>query len=117
MDALERDRDILRSLDLALVVEIGSGSGVVSAFVACTFYFYEFPKNDFIQQSLLSSANSAISRVFNARVSTSRSSFFSLCTDLNPAASNCSQDTAQRNDVHCKTGAIICNLLDPLRFS
>ncbi|XP_062866712.1 methyltransferase N6AMT1 [Trichomycterus rosablanca] len=66
IDALEKDADLLQRSKPAVCVEVGSGSGVVSAFLA----------------SLIGPAA------------------LYLCTDVNPAAARCTEETSRRNDLH-----------------
>ncbi|XP_067298980.1 methyltransferase N6AMT1 [Pseudorasbora parva] len=63
MDALEKDADWLKGRRACVCLEVGSGSGVVSAFLA----------------SVLGSE------------------VLYLCTDVNPAAAQCTLQTSQRN--------------------
>ncbi|XP_036242015.1 methyltransferase N6AMT1 isoform X1 [Molothrus aeneus] len=67
LDALERDADSLREARVDICLEIGSGSGVVSTFLA---------------SSILGP---------NALY---------ICTDINPMAAYCTQETALLNNVH-----------------
>ncbi|NXF21749.1 HEMK2 methyltransferase, partial [Rhodinocichla rosea] len=67
LDALERDADSLREARVEICLEIGSGSGVVSTFVA---------------SSILGP------------------SALYICTDINPMAAYCTQETALINNVH-----------------
>ncbi|KAM3676916.1 methyltransferase N6AMT1 [Ammospiza maritima maritima] len=67
LDALERDADSLREARVEICLEIGSGSGVVSTFVA---------------SSILGPGA------------------LYLCTDINPMAAYCTQETALLNNVH-----------------
>ncbi|NXU20095.1 HEMK2 methyltransferase, partial [Pardalotus punctatus] len=66
LDALERDAGSLREARVEICLEIGSGSGVVSTFLA----------------SILGP------------------SALYLCTDINPMAAYCTQETALLNNVH-----------------
>ncbi|KAL7845881.1 hypothetical protein AOLI_G00240730 [Acnodon oligacanthus] len=63
IDALEADADLLRQRRPAVCLEVGSGSGVVSAFLA----------------------------------SVTGTEAFYLCTDLNPAAAQCTAETSRCN--------------------
>ncbi|XP_005491472.3 methyltransferase N6AMT1 isoform X1 [Zonotrichia albicollis] len=67
LDALERDADSLREARVEICLEIGSGSGVVSTFVA---------------SSILGPGA------------------LYICTDINPMAAYCTQETALLNNVH-----------------
>ncbi|XP_017663398.1 PREDICTED: hemK methyltransferase family member 2 isoform X1 [Lepidothrix coronata] len=67
LDALEQDAGRLREARVEICLEIGSGSGVVSTFLA---------------SSILGS------------------SALYICTDINPMAAYCTQETARLNDVH-----------------
>ncbi|NXB81749.1 HEMK2 methyltransferase, partial [Donacobius atricapilla] len=67
LDALERDAGRLREARVEICLEIGSGSGVVSAFLAA---------------SILGP------------------SALYICTDINPMAAYCTQETALLNNVH-----------------
>uniref|UniRef100_A0A8C3UJE7 Methyltransferase HEMK2 n=2 Tax=Catharus ustulatus TaxID=91951 RepID=A0A8C3UJE7_CATUS len=67
LDALERDAGRLREAGVEICLEIGSGSGVVSTFVA---------------SSILGP------------------SALYICTDINPMAAYCTQETALLNNVH-----------------
>ncbi|XP_051635734.1 methyltransferase N6AMT1 isoform X2 [Manacus candei] len=67
LDALEQDAGRLREARVEICLEIGSGSGVVSTFLA---------------SSILGS------------------SALYICTDINPMAAYCTQETARLNNVH-----------------
>ncbi|NXF09752.1 HEMK2 methyltransferase, partial [Smithornis capensis] len=67
LDALEQEAGSLREARVEICLEIGCGSGVVSAFLA---------------SSILGS------------------SALYLCTDINPLAAHCTQETALLNNVH-----------------
>ncbi|NXB96914.1 HEMK2 methyltransferase, partial [Vidua chalybeata] len=67
LDALERDAGSLREARVEISLEIGSGSGVVSTFLA---------------SSILGP------------------SALYICTDINPMAAYCTQETALLNNVH-----------------
>ncbi|XP_061858255.1 methyltransferase N6AMT1 isoform X2 [Colius striatus] len=67
LDALERDAAQLREAGVEICLEIGSGSGVVSTFLASSII---------------------------------GSSALYLCTDINPMAAYCTQETALLNNVH-----------------
>ncbi|XP_056345165.1 methyltransferase N6AMT1 isoform X1 [Oenanthe melanoleuca] len=67
LDALERDAGRLREAGVEICLEIGSGSGVVSTFLA---------------SSILGP------------------SALYICTDINPMAAYCTQETALLNNVH-----------------
>ncbi|XP_021405874.1 methyltransferase HEMK2 isoform X3 [Lonchura striata] len=67
LDALERDAGSLRGARVNICLEIGSGSGVVSTFLA---------------SSILGP------------------SALYICTDINPMAAYCTQETALLNNVH-----------------
>ncbi|NWI93834.1 HEMK2 methyltransferase, partial [Pitta sordida] len=67
LDALEQDAGSLREARVEICLEIGCGSGVVSAFLAA---------------SILGSST------------------LYLCTDINPMAAYCTQETALLNNVH-----------------
>ncbi|KAM6290205.1 methyltransferase N6AMT1 [Porphyrio hochstetteri] len=67
LDALEQDAARLRQAGIEICLEIGSGSGVVSAFLA----------------------SSVIG-----------SNTLYICTDINPMAAYCTQETALLNNVH-----------------
>ncbi|NXX75785.1 HEMK2 methyltransferase, partial [Urocolius indicus] len=67
LDALERDAAPLREAGVEICLEIGSGSGVVSTFLASSII---------------------------------GSSALYLCTDINPMAAYCTQETALLNNVH-----------------
>ncbi|KAM4788356.1 methyltransferase N6AMT1 isoform 3-T4 [Cyanocitta cristata] len=67
LDALERDAGSLREARVEICLEIGSGSGVVSTFLA---------------SSILGP------------------SALYICTDINPMAAYCTQETALLNNVH-----------------
>lgn len=66
IDTLEKDADLLRRSRPAVCLEVGSGSGVVSAFLA----------------------------------SLAGPDAFYLCTDLNPAAAECTAETSRRNNLN-----------------
>ncbi|XP_066516185.1 methyltransferase N6AMT1 [Hoplias malabaricus] len=66
IDALEKDADLLKQSRPAVCLEVGSGSGVVSAFLA----------------------------------SITGPDALYLCTDLNPAAAQCTAETSHCNRLH-----------------
>ncbi|TWW63989.1 HemK methyltransferase family member 2 [Takifugu flavidus] len=78
MDALEKDAERLRQSCPAVILEVGSGSGVVSAFLA-----------SMIGPSALY-----------------------LCTDVNPAAAQCTAKTSSSNKVSLQP--VITSLVDSL---
>ncbi|XP_023691299.1 methyltransferase N6AMT1 [Paramormyrops kingsleyae] len=78
MDALERDADRIRRVRPALCLEVGSGSGVVSAFLAA-----------------VTGPDAAY-----------------LCTDVNPAAAQCTMETSRCNGCHLQP--IVTDLVDTL---
>lgn len=72
------------------MIEIGSGSGVVTTFLRQILSLNLSDKKD-------------------------TASFFSFCTDLNIKALNCSKDTAKMNKIDLtKIEFINCDLLNPL---
>ncbi|OZC06283.1 putative methylase [Onchocerca flexuosa] len=81
LDALEKDREALEKLEPNVVVEIGSGSGIVSVFC----------------QQLL------------------RIPVLNLATDMNFRALQCTETTAQLNNVSVEV--IQCDLLSALKLS
>lgn len=71
------------------MIEIGSGSGVVTTFLRKILTLNSLNKND-------------------------SASFFSFCTDLNIKALNCSKNTAKMNNMDLsKIEFINCDLLNP----
>ncbi|XP_026861385.2 methyltransferase N6AMT1 isoform X1 [Electrophorus electricus] len=66
IDALEKDANLLQQHRPALCLEVGSGSGIVSAFLA----------------------------------SVTGPEVLYLCTDLNPAAAQCTKETSRCNHLH-----------------
>ncbi|CAJ1086780.1 methyltransferase N6AMT1 [Xyrichtys novacula] len=78
IDALEKDAERLRTLSPCVCLEVGSGSGVVSAFLASVI---------------------------------GPSALF-LCTDVNPAAAECTAKTASCNSVSLQP--VITSLVDSL---
>ncbi|NWW78320.1 HEMK2 methyltransferase, partial [Climacteris rufus] len=79
LDALERDAGRLREARAEICLEIGSGSGVVSTFLAA---------------SILGP------------------SALYICTDINPMAAYCTQETALLNNVHLQP--VITDLVEGL---
>ncbi|XP_037333281.1 methyltransferase N6AMT1 [Pungitius pungitius] len=78
IDALEKDAELLQQIGPRVCLEVGSGSGVVSAFLA----------------SLVGPGA------------------LYLCTDVNPAAAQCTAKTASRNDAPLQP--VITSLVDGL---
>lgn len=86
LDALEQDADIIRNQDPRLVVEIGCGSGCVSAFMA---------------------------NILKSQTDHTSSAAF-LCTDINPIALDATLETARRNDLGENISVIQMNSLNGL---
>lgn len=86
LDALEQDADQIRNQDPRLIVEIGCGSGCVSAFMA---------------NLLKSQTRGDSSAAF-------------LCTDINPLALDATLETAQRNEMSNVLSVLQMNALDGL---
>ncbi|PWN32864.1 S-adenosyl-L-methionine-dependent methyltransferase [Meira miltonrushii] len=87
LDALEQDADKLQNQNPRLVVEIGCGSGCVSAFMA---------------------------NILKSQTTEKGTSAAFLCTDINPIALDATSETAKRNDLGHSLSVIRMNALDGL---
>ncbi|KAI6045090.1 S-adenosyl-L-methionine-dependent methyltransferase [Pisolithus marmoratus] len=96
LDALEQDAEALKGQQPLICLEIGSGSGCVSAFIG----------------SILGSANTReLVHSLEGRSSLNPSSVY-LCTDLNNYASDCTHRTGRCNKI--PLDPITCDLARPL---
>ncbi|KAL3090837.1 hypothetical protein niasHS_007212 [Heterodera schachtii] len=104
LDALEAEQARIKAIAPRICVEIGCGSGVVSAFL----------------NKLLTNASSSASD--NAGGSEENCQFCTICIDVNLYALHCTQKTFEKMDesasiAHNRTKKplmVCCNLLDPL---